>query len=68
MGFETKVLKVVADVVGNEKSAGFSYGEMDVYCTEDEARSIFHRLTKQFYSKVAVSRVDNYHFKFAFPL
>ena len=68
MGFETRVLNVVAEVLGNEKSAGFSYGEMDVYCTEDEARSIFHRLTNKFYTNMDVSRVDDYHFRFSFPL
>ena len=68
MGFETRVLKVVADVLGNEKSAGFSYGEMEVYCTESEARSIFHRLTTEFYTNIDVSKVDDYSFKFAFPL
>lgn len=68
MGFETRVLKVVADVLGNEKSAGFEYGEMNVYCTEDQARSIFHRLTLEFYATIDVSKVDNRNFKFAFPL
>lgn len=40
MGFETKVLDIVAEVLGNDRSAEFSYGSMFVDCTARQAAKI----------------------------
>jgi hypothetical protein len=57
MGFETVVLNKVADVLGTDNAAQFAYGSLFVECSEDEARAIFHRLTKDYgFGKVRVSK------------
>jgi len=56
MGFETTVLNKVSNVLGDNKAA-FEYGTLFVNCTEDEARKVFHKLSKDFgLGKVRVSR------------
>ena len=40
MGFETKVLDIVAEVLENDHSAEFSYGSMFVDCTARQAAKI----------------------------
>jgi hypothetical protein len=56
MGFETVVLKKVEDVLGTDNAAQFCYGSLFVECTEDEARKVFHRLSKDMFGKVLVSK------------
>jgi hypothetical protein len=57
MGFETVVLTKVADVLGTDKQASFTCGTLFVECTEDEARKVFHRLSKSYgLGKVQVSK------------
>ena len=48
MGFEKTVLTKVADVLGTDQSAEFSFGTLFVTCTEAEARRVFHRLCHDF--------------------
>jgi hypothetical protein len=56
MGFETVVLTKVSSVLGDNKAA-FEYGTLFIDCTEDEARQVFHKLSKAFgFGKVRVSR------------
>ena len=40
MGFETKVLSIVADILENDRSAEFAYGSMFVECTASQAAKI----------------------------
>ena len=40
MGFETKVLSIVADVLENDRSADFYNGSMFVECTARQAAEI----------------------------
>jgi len=40
MGFETKVLSIVADVLENDRSANFYNGSMFVDCTARQAAEI----------------------------
>ena len=40
MGFETKVLSIVADVLENDRSANFYNGSMFVDCTASQAAEI----------------------------
>jgi hypothetical protein len=57
MGFETTVLTKVSSVLGNDNKAAFEYGTLFVNCTEDEARQVFHKLSKDYgFGKVRVSR------------
>ena len=59
MSFETVVLNKVADVLGTHNAAEFCYGSLFVECTEDEARKVFHRLSKDFgLGKVQISKSD----------
>lgn len=58
MGFETVVLTKVADVLGTDNQASFAYGTLFVECTEDEARKVFHRLSKDMFGKVQVSKSE----------
>jgi hypothetical protein len=67
MGFETVVLKKVEDVLGDSNCAEFAYGSLFVSCTENEARSVFHRLSKDYgFGKVRVSRTFGNEFAFDF--
>jgi hypothetical protein len=57
MGFEKVVLDKVAKVLKDEKSASFEYGTLFVNCTEDQARKVFHKLSKDYgFGKVRVSK------------
>jgi phosphosulfolactate synthase (CoM biosynthesis protein A) len=57
MGFEKVVLDKVANVLDDSHKAAFEYGTLFVNCTEDEARQVFHKLSKDFgFGKVRVSR------------
>ncbi len=57
MGFETTVLNKVTNVLGEDSKAAFEYGTLFVNCTEDEARKVFHKLSKDFgLGKVRVSK------------
>jgi len=57
MGFETTVLNKVSNVLGEGNNAAFEYGTLFVNCTEDEARKVFHKLSKDFgLGKVRVSK------------
>ena len=59
MGFETVVLTKVANVLGTDNQASFSYGTLFVDCTEPEARKVFHKLSKDFgLGKVQISKSD----------
>ena len=67
MGFEKIVLRKVEDVLGDSNRAEFAYGSLFVDCTEDEARSVFQRLSKDFgLGKVRVSRTFGNEFAFDF--
>jgi hypothetical protein len=48
MGFETKVMKVVKEVLGNDFVNGFCYGTLYVNCELAEARALKRRLTREF--------------------
>ncbi len=57
MNFETTVLNKVSSVLGDDHNAVFEYGSLFVNCTEDEARQVFHKLSKDYgFGKVRVSR------------
>jgi hypothetical protein len=59
MGFETVVLTKVADVLGTDNAAQFMYGSLFVECSEDEARKVFHRLSKDYgLGKVKISKSE----------
>lgn len=66
MGFEKVVLNKVKNVLGEDVSAEFAYGSLFVACTEDEARTLFHRLYKDMDGKVRVSRTFAKEFAFDF--
>ncbi|CAB4163770.1 hypothetical protein UFOVP1146_141 [uncultured Caudovirales phage] len=69
MSFEKGVLSSVSDVLDNDNAAVFSYGTLFVTCSEEEARSIFHRLTNTFgLGGVKVSKTPmEYAFDFTAP-
>jgi hypothetical protein len=48
MSFEKRVLTQVAEVLKRDRSASFTCGSLFVDCDEREARSVFHRLSKEF--------------------
>ena len=66
MGFEKVVLNKVADALGEDNKASFSYGTLFVDCTETEARVVFHKLCKDYgLGKVQVSKTPaEYAFDF----
>jgi phosphosulfolactate synthase (CoM biosynthesis protein A) len=67
MSFEKNVLNKVENVLGDSNCAEFAYGTLFVSCTEDEARSLFHRLSKDYgFGKVRVSRTVANEFAFDF--
>lgn len=67
MGFETVVLEKVAKVLKSDNAAGFFCGSLSVICTEGEARTIFHMLTKDYGSgKVQISKDGSYGYLFDF--
>jgi len=65
MGFEAVVLEKVQKVLKQDNAASFFCGSLSVICTENEARKIYHRLTKDQY-KVQVSPDGSYGYIFDF--
>jgi hypothetical protein len=55
MGFETKVLDIVAEVLENNNSAEFSYGSMFVDCTARQAAKIETALSEILNCSVVVT-------------
>jgi hypothetical protein len=56
MGFETVVLNKVAKVLKSDNQASFTSGTLFVACEENEARKVFHKLSKEYgLGKVYVS-------------
>ena len=67
MGFEKIVLDKVAKIVKSEDLACFFCGSLSVVCTEDEARKIFHKLSKDYgVGKVQISKDGSYGYIFDF--
>jgi hypothetical protein len=48
MAFEKTVLNTVAQVLKRDRSASFTCGCLFVDCDEQEARRVFHRLSRDF--------------------
>lgn len=48
MGFEKVVLDKVANVLGEDRKASFTAGTLFVDCNEDQARKVFHKLSKDY--------------------
>lgn len=48
MGFETTVLDKVAKVLQKDNAASFTCGSLFVVCDENQARSVFHMLSKNY--------------------
>ena len=68
MTFETKILSKVTEVLGLSDQAGFYHGTLFVECNEPQARSIYHRLTRDYPGCVRISVVDTeYAFDFVIP-
>ena len=65
MVFETAVLEKVATVLKSDNQASFFCGSLSVICNENEARKIYHRLTKDQY-RVQVSPDGSYGYIFDF--
>jgi hypothetical protein len=65
MGFEKVVLDKVATVLKSDSQASFFYGSLSVICNENEARKIYHKLTKDQY-KVQISPDGSYGYIFDF--
>lgn len=63
MGFETKVLSIVADILENDRSAEFAYGSMFVECTASQAAKIETALSEILSCGIVVSPGPN---EFAF--
>lgn len=64
MGFETKVLSIVADILENDRSADFYSGSMFVDCTASQAAKIETKLLEVLSCGIIVS--PNPFNKFAF--
>jgi hypothetical protein len=66
MGFEAVVLNKVANVLDDEHKAAFEYGTLFVNCTEEEARKVFHKLSKDYgLGKVKITKTPaEYAFDF----
>ena len=68
MIFESIVLNKVTEVLGQLDRADFYNGTLFVECNEPQARSIYHRLTREYPGCVRVSVVDaEYAFDFVVP-
>ena len=68
MIFESTVLNKVTEVLGLSTRADFYNGTLFVECNEPQARSIYHRLTRDYPGCVRVSVVDTeYAFDFVVP-
>ena len=48
MGFEKAVLNTVAETIERDRSASFTCGTLFVACNEQEARRVFHSLSREF--------------------
>lgn len=48
MGFESKVMQVVEEVLGENTVNGFAYGTLFVCCEAKEAQALKRRLAKDF--------------------
>jgi hypothetical protein len=48
MGFEKVVLNEVEKVLQKDNAAGFTCGTLFVACDESEARTLFHRFSREF--------------------
>lgn len=67
MGFEKVVLEKVKKVLKRDKAAGFFCGSLSVICDEDEARKIFHKLSKDYgVGKIQISKDGSYGYLFDF--
>jgi len=65
MGFETKVLSIVADILEDDRSAGFYNGSMFVDCSARQATVIKSKLLDQLACDIMVSRASGeYAFDF----
>ena len=61
MGFEKVVLDKVAKVLKNDNAASFFCGSLSLICTEDEARKVFHKLSKDYgVGQVQISKDGSY--------
>ena len=68
MIFESTVLNKVTEVLGLTDRADFYNGTLFVECSEPQARSIYHRLTRDYPGCVCISVVDTeYAFDFVVP-
>ena len=65
MGFEKVILDKVATVLKSDNQASFFCGSLSVICNENEARKIYHKLTKDQY-KVQISPDGSYGYIFDF--
>lgn len=63
MGFETKVLNVVDEVLGGQVFAKFEYGTLFVECTPRQAAKLESALIESFVCGVIVSAIEE---EFAF--
>jgi len=67
MGFEKVVLDKVATILKTDDSASFFCGSLSVICTENEARKVFHKLSKDYgVGKVQISKDGSYGYIFDF--
>ena len=66
MLFETEILDKVALLLETNERAEFNYGTLFVTCSEDQARSIYHKLTTDYgFNKVRLSTCgEEYAFDF----
>lgn len=61
MGLEKDVLAKVANVLGDDNRASFSYGTLFVDCSEPEARKVFHKLSKDYgLGKIQISKSEKF--------
>lgn len=60
MGFESKVMQVVEEVVGKDDTSGFAYGTLFVTCLPNQAKTLRSRLSKEFSCGVQVSPQGGY--------
>jgi phosphosulfolactate synthase (CoM biosynthesis protein A) len=67
MGLEKDVLAKVAKIVKTDKLAGFEFGTLFVVCNEKEARSIYHKLTKDYgLGKIQISKAGPNDYSYDF--
>ena len=67
MAFEKEVLAKVANIIKSEDLASFFCGSLSVVCTENEARKIFHKLSKDYgVGKVQINKDGSYGYLFDF--